>query len=314
MATSTPVTSDSVKWVPRFVAIGAAWGCSFLFIKQSLTFLTPVGVAFFRWTLGAITLLAISRVRGVRMPPRGVVWFHLTVVAVIFNVGPGILFAFAESRSTSILAGLLNALTPLTSLFFITLIFRDEPVTRTQGLGMVVGLVGVAILLGVWRGLGSTSWEAVAALLLAVTLYGVTFPYIRRHLTPRGLAPSSLASAQMLLATVILAPAVVLDGFNGHSPTVSSVVGLSLLGVVGSGFAYMWNYEVIASVGGATASTVTYITPIVAILAGVIVLHEPLHWFEPAGGAVVLLGAAIGQGRLRSMRTGLRLRRTDSPR
>ena len=289
-------------WLARYLAIGAAWGCSFLFIKQSLTFLTPVGVAFARWLLGAITLLTISRVRGVRLPSRGVVWLHLSVIALIFNVGPGILFAFAESHSTSILAGLFNALTPLTSLFFITLIFRDEPVTRAQVLGMVVGLVGVAVVLGVWRGFGSMSLEAVGALALAVTCYGVTFPYIRRHLTPLELAPSSLASAQMLLATLFLAPAFVVQGFNGHAPTATSLLALGLLGVVGSGFAYMWNYQVIATVGGATASTVTYLTPIVAIIAGVLVLHEHLSWFEPVGGALVLVGAAIGQGRLRLSR------------
>ena len=302
-----------MKWVPRYLATGLAWGCSFLFIKQSLTFLTPVGVAFSRWLIGALTLLAISRVRGVRLPPRGVVWFHLAVVAVIFNVGPGILFAFAESRSTSILAGLVNSLTPLTSLFFISVVFRDEPVTRGQVLGMGVGLIGVVVLLGVWRGVGATSWEAVAALGFAVSLYGVTFPYIRRHLTPRGLSPSSLASAQMLLATIFLAPAFVADGFNGRPPTTASIVSLLLLGAIGSGFAYMWNFEVIAAAGGATASTVTYLTPVVAIIAGVTILHEPLQWFEPIGGAIVLLGAAIGQGRLRRRRlTGLRS--ADPPR
>ena len=292
-------SSAAGNWVPRYLAIGAAWGCSFLFIKQSLVFLTPVGVAFSRWLLGAITLLVISRVRGVRLPSRGAVWIHLAVVAVLFNVVPGILFAFAETRSTSILAGLLNSLTPLTSLFFISVVFRDEPVTRAQVIGMAVGLVGVGVLLGVWRGVGATSWEAVAALGLAVSLYGMTFPYIRRHLTPRGLAPSSLASAQMLLATIFLAPAFAFDGVSGHSPTTASLVSLLLLGVIGSGFAYMWNFEVIAAVGGATASTVTYLTPIVAIVAGVTILHEPLLWFEPAGGAIVLVGAAIGQGQLR---------------
>ncbi|MHB8827629.1 MAG: DMT family transporter [Acidimicrobiales bacterium] len=306
-------SSASAKWVPRFVAIGLVWGCSFLFIKQSLTFLTPVGVAFSRWLLGALTLLAISRVRGVRLPPRGPVWIHLAVIALIFNVGPGILFAFAETRSTSILAGLLNSLTPLTSLFFISVIFRDEPVTRAQVVGMVVGLVGVVVLLGVWRGVGATSWVAVAALGLAVSLYGVTFPYIRRHLTPRDLAPSSLASAQMILATIFLAPAFALDGLNGHAPTTGSLVSLLLLGAIGSGFAYMWNFEVIAAAGGAMASTVTYLTPIVAILAGVSILHEPLYWFEPVGGAIVLMGAAIGQGRLRR-RHPVGLRPMDQPR
>jgi drug/metabolite transporter (DMT)-like permease len=70
------------------------------------------------------------------------------------------------------------------------------------------------------------------------------------------------------------------------------------LGIFGSGFAFMWNYRVIAAAGSSIASTVTYLTPVVAVVVGVIFLSEPLTWFEPVGGAIVLFGVAIGQGRV----------------
>jgi drug/metabolite transporter (DMT)-like permease len=137
----------------------------------------------------------------------------------------------------------------------------------------------------------------VAALLAAVTLYGVSFPYTRRYIIPRGLAPVSLASSQLLLATATLLPTFLLDGLNGHGVTAKSLGGVLALGIFGSGFAFMWNFRVIAAVGSSLASTVTYLTPVVAVIVGVIFLHEPLAWFEPVGGLVVLLGAAIGQDR-----------------
>lgn len=289
--------SPSRSWLPEYFAVGLAWGCSFLFIKLSLGFLTPFGVAFTRCALGALTLLTISALRRVVLPKDAIVWWHLWVVALCLNVVPGVLFALAETRTTSIVAGIINALTPLTSLFFIIVVFRDEPVQRHQLAGLGVGLVGVFVVLGVWHGFGSNPWWAVMALLGSVTLYGVSFPYAKHFLIPRRLAPVSLASAQLLLATLTLLPTFLIDGFNGHGLTIKALGGVLGLGVFGSGFAYMWNFRVIAAAGSSLASTATYLTPVVAVIVGVIFLHESLGWFEPVGGLIVLLGAAIGQGR-----------------
>ncbi len=285
------------SWLWPYVALGVTWGCSFLFIKYSLGPLTPFGVAFARCALGAFTLTLLALARRVPLPRDLVVWGHLWVVAGCLNVVPGVLFALAETRTTSIVAGIINALTPLTSLFFIVVVFRDEPVHAHQIVGLALGLVGVLVVLGAWRGLGTNPWWAVAALLGAVTLYGVSFPYSRRHLIPRHLPPESLATAQLLLATVTLLPAFLLNGVNGHAMTTRSLVGVLGLGIFGSGLAYVWNFRVLAAAGSAIASTVTYLTPVVAVVVGILFLHEPLSWFEPVGGAVVLVGAAVGQGR-----------------
>jgi drug/metabolite transporter (DMT)-like permease len=290
---------NSRSWVPAYVATGIVWGCSFLFIKYSLGFLTPFGVAFMRCALGAATLLLVAGVKRVALPREFVVWCHLWVVAMCLNIVPGVLFALAETRTTSIVAGIVNAMTPLTTLFFMLFVFRDEPIRRFQIVGLGVGLLGVLTVLGVWQGFGSNPWWAVVALLGAVTLYGISFPYTRRYVIPRGLAPVSLASAQLLLATLTLLPTFLLDGENGHGVSAHAVLGVLALGVFGSGFAFMWNYRVIAAAGSSVASTVTYLTPVVAVVVGVIFLSEPLTWFEPLGGAIVLFGVAIGQGRIR---------------
>ncbi|MGH3733962.1 MAG: DMT family transporter [Acidimicrobiales bacterium] len=286
------------SWLPFYAATGIVWGCSFLFIKYSLGFLTPFGVAFMRCALGAATLLVTSAVRRVALPREFIVWCHLWVVAMCLNIVPGVLFALAETRTTSILAGIINALTPLTTLFFILVVFREEAMQRHQLVGLGVGLIGVLLILGVWQGFGSNPWWAVVALLGAVTLYGVSFPYTRRFLIKRGIAPVSLASAQLLLAALTLLPAFLVNGMNGHAVSVHAVAGVLALGIFGSGFAFMWNFRVQAAAGSSIASTVTYLSPVVAVIVGVIFLSEPLAWFEPVGGVIVLLGAAIGQGRL----------------
>ena len=288
----------SHSWVGPYLGVALAWGCSFLFIKLSLGFLTPFGVAFLRCTLGALTLLAVLRLTHHSLPRERIVWFHLWIIALCINVIPGILFALAETRTTSILAGLINAMTPLSALFFIAVVFRDEPVAPRQLVGLGFGFVGVLVVLGVWRGLGRNPWWAVTALLVSVALYGVIFPYARRYLTPRGLHPVSLASAQLLLASITLLPTFVLFASNGHAVSLRALFGITALGVFGSGFAFMWNFRVIELAGSSMASTVTYLTPVVAIVVGVLFLHESLTWFEPVGVLLVLFGAAIGNGQL----------------
>lgn len=297
----------SRSWLPAYLATGTTWGCSFLFIKYSLGFLTPFGVAFVRCGLGAATLLAVAALTRVALPKSLIVWWHLWIVALCLNVIPGVLFPLAETRTTSIVAGIINALTPLTSLFFILIVFRDEPLKRHQLVGLGVGLLGVLTVLGAWHGFGSNPWWAILALLGAVTLYGVSYPYTKRYLIPRGLQPVSLASTQLLLATVTLIPTFFIDGLNGHGVTLKAVLGMLGLGVFSSGFAFMWNFRVIAAVGSSIASTVTYLSPVVAVIVGVIFLHESLTWFEPIGGVIVLLGAAIGQGRFRRRAQTLRI-------
>ncbi len=286
------------SWLWSYLALGVTWGCSFLFIKDALGFLAPFGVAFGRCALGAATLLALSLARRERLPREPVVWGHLWVVSLTLNVVPGVLFAVAETRVTSVVAGIVNALTPLTTLLFVVAVFRDEPVHPHQVAGLGLGLVGVLVVLGVWRGLGPNPWWAVAALGAAVVLYGVSFPYTRRHLLGRGLSPVSMATAQLVLATATLAPLFALHGFNGHAVSPHALVGIVALGTLGSGLAYVWNFSVQRAAGSAVASSVTYLTPVVAVVAGVAVLGEPLAWYEPVGGALVLLGAALGQGRL----------------
>jgi drug/metabolite transporter (DMT)-like permease len=294
---------ETRSWLPAFLGVSLAWGGSFLCIKWSLIFLTPFGVAYVGCTLGAITLIIIARSQRVALPRGRVVWLRLWVVSLCINVIPALLFALAETRTTSILASIINAITPLTTLFFLMLVFREEPVTRHQVEGLFVGMVGVLVVLGVWRGFGDNAWWAVSALLVAVVLIGVSYPYARRYLTPLGLAPVSLAAGQQVLSSLTLLITFLANGFNGHHVTASGVVGVLALGIFANGLAFMWNFRLIETVGSSTASTVSYFTPLVAVAAGVAFLHEALVWYEPVGGVVILVGAALGQGRLRRRRS-----------
>lgn len=287
------------SWLVSYLLLGTTWGMSFLFIKNGLEFLTPIGVAFGRCFLGAITLLLISRIKRVSLPKDLRIWGHLTIIALLLNVIPGILFALAETKVTSILAGIINAVTPLMTVLAIILIGRDEQPNLAQILGLIIGFVGVTIVVGIWNGFGNNPIFYVLILILAVTCYGFSFPYSRRFVLPYRLEPTQMATVQLVCAAVILLPGYLIDGIAKDDYKPIPVVSMLLLGVFGSGLAYIWNFQIIQLAGSAIASSVTYVTPLVAVIAGMIFLGEKLTWNEPIGALIVLVGAAIAQERIK---------------
>ena len=289
----------SKSWLPSYLALGLAWGCSFIFIKLGLEFLTPFGVAFGRCALGAATLLIVARMRGYQLPRDPQVRLHIWVVALLLNVIPGILFALAETEVTSILAGIINAVTPLMTIIAILLVNREEKPRAFQLVGLVIGFAGVLTVLGVWNGLGDNPLWAILVLLLAVSCYGISFPYTRRFVMPYKLQPESIVAMQLTLAAVTLLPFYLFDGIAKDEYRLGPILGMLGLGVFGSGFAYLWNFKVMEEAGSAIASTVTYLTPLVAVAVGLIFLNEKITWHEPVGALIVLLGAAIAQERIK---------------
>ena len=287
------------SWLPAYIALGLIWGCSFIFIELGLEFLTPFGVAFGRCALGAITLLTVVKVRKISLPKERSTWQKLWIVALLLNVVPGILFAFAQQYVTSVLAGIINATTPLMTMIFMLVLFREQKLKSEQIIGLFIGAFGVMVVLGIWKGIGDNQLLGVVALLLAVSCYGFSFPFTIRNIVPLGLKPEAAATVQLCMAAITLLPLYLFDGISDDNFQLTPLLAMLALGVFGSGFAYIWNFSIIAAAGGSIASTVTYITPVVAVFVGWLFLGEPITWHEVVGAILVILGAAITQGRLK---------------
>lgn len=287
------------SWIPIYIVLGIVWGCSFVFIKSGLEFLSPVGVAFFRCALGALTLYSYARFKGIALPRNRVALAHIWVVSLLLNVIPGIFYALAETAVTSILAAIMNAVTPLMTVLAILLINREEKPEFHQLIGLLLGFLGVLTVLGAWAGLGDNPLWAILILLTAVACYGVTFPYTRRFVMPLQIKSEAIVATQLISATLTLLPIYLISGISITSLPMAPVTSMIALGVFGSGFAYLWNFRIMQVAGSAIASSVTYLTPLVAVIVGVIFLSEKVTWNEPVGAMVVLLGAAIAQERIK---------------
>jgi drug/metabolite transporter (DMT)-like permease len=287
------------SWLPLYLLTGFIWGCSFIFIKEGLDFLSPIGVAFIRCALGALTLYGFARYRKIALPRDRKALFHIWIVCLLLNVFPGVFFALAETEVTSILAGIINAVTPLMTLIAILGVNKTERANKVQVIGLFIGFAGVLVVLGAWNGLGTNPWWAVLILFIAVALYGISYPYTRRFVMPLGIKPEAIVATQLLLASATLLPLYLVTGLTTDEIQMGPLLSMIALGVFGSGFAYLWNFRVMEIAGSAISSSVTYLTPVVAVVAGIVFLGERISWHEPVGAIVVLLGAAIAQERIK---------------
>jgi drug/metabolite transporter (DMT)-like permease len=271
------------------------WGSSFLFTELSLRFLPYFGVAFWRTFLGGLAMFALVFLLKLQLP-KGTQWFHLWVAGVFMSAIPFSLFSYAQQYTTSSLAAIIGAATPMFTLLAILTIYRTEKVTMVATIGLMVGLIGVAITLGVWEGFGQNDPLAIGALVLATISYGIGGPYIRKFVTPMNLSGTSSAAAQVFSSAITLLPFYLVSGpLITASPSIESLLSIIALGVLGSGYAYRLFHDVIKDAGSTVASTVTFTNPVVATIWGILLLSEELHWYEPIGGVVVILGAWLAQ-------------------
>jgi len=296
-----------LPWQVSFVLLATTWGCSFWWIKLGLEYFSPIEVAFGRIALGALALLITCAVTKTRLPRRRSTWRHLAVVAILLNSVPFSLFAFGETHVSSIIAGLINAMTPLATLAVLLIAFPEEKPTRERILGLVFGFLGVLVVLGVWEGLRGGQLIGTLACVGAVCCYGVAFPYARRHLSNDPETTLAKATGQVVLGAAFLIPALIISEIvaapqdRGHLG-LGTVCGMLALGILSTGFAYILNFQVIDAAGSSTATGVAYLSPIAVVIVGTLFLGEHLYWYEPVGAVIVLLGVTIAQGRVKRLR------------
>ncbi|MGL4255844.1 MAG: DMT family transporter [Microbacterium sp.] len=272
-------------------------------MKVALGGISPAQVAWSRLVLGALALGLFVLLRRESLPRSVRIWGHMTVLAVSFCVVPFLLFSWAQQHVTSGLASIYNATTPIMTAIMAAVLFRVERLKPLQVAGIAVGILGVVVIIGPWQGLDlSQSLVAQLAILGATACYGFSLAYMRRFVANTGMSALMFSFLNIGIAAaimVLLSPVLVLTPVELDPWIVVSVV---LLGCLGTGVAYIWNQNVVRAWGPTRASTVTYITPLVGVVLGVLMLGEHLSWNEPAGALIVFLGILLAQDRLRPRR------------
>jgi drug/metabolite transporter (DMT)-like permease len=285
-----------IEWLV-FLALGAAWGSSYLFIKIGVETLTPFTLVAGRLAIGAAVLALVMRFARQPLPRQQSVYWHLAVVALLGIVIPFSLISWGEQTIDSGLAAILNGTVPLFAIVLAALVLADEPITVNRLAGLVVGFAGVVLLTapGLRDGFGG-SLPGQLALIGASISYGAAGVYARR--TVRGVPALTSAFLEVGIAfviTVVLAAA-----FGGPWATRvdgGTVLSVAWLGLIGSGLAFLAFFYLLDRWGATRTALVAYLLPVVGIVLGVLVLQESVTLPMLGGTALIIGGIALANSR-----------------
>jgi len=278
-------------WI-LFLSLGLLWGMPYLLIRIAVFEFDPLFVAGARTLMGSLLLLPVALHRKA-LAPAFKKWKWLVAFTLIEITVPWLMLGHAETRLNSSTAGLLIAVVPLFAAIIVTRLGHEklEP-RRMFGLGL--GFAGVALLVGL--DIHFDDLPAVAATIFVALCYAIGPIIIDRKLND--VPAIGVITASLIVATIIYAPfAPFLWPTTFGTPAVLSVIGL---GVLCTAAAFIVFFALIAEVGPARATVITYVNPAVAILLGALVLNEPLTIGMAIGFPLVILGSFLGTSRAKA--------------
>jgi drug/metabolite transporter (DMT)-like permease len=275
-----------------FVAMSVIWGVPYLLIKVAVGEVSPVLVVFIRCVVGAAILLPWTIARG-QLRPALRHWRALLLFTVLEMAGPWLLLSSAEQTLSSSLTGLLVATVPFVAAVAARLAGEPERLTPVRLVGMGLGVVGIAALLGL--DVGGAQLLPVLAVALTVIGYA-TGPMVVSRALPEvpGVAASSVA---LVVTAVVYAPFAIprLHVLGSASP--SAKLSLAALGALCTAVALALFFALIREAGPQRALVITFVNPAVAVLLGVLLLHEHFTLGIALGLPLVLLGCVLATRR-----------------
>lgn len=268
--------------------LGAIWGCSFLFMRVAVPSFGPYALVEVRLLLGALVLLPFLWKARAQFPARR--WRWLVPIGLINSAIPFVLFAWAAQRAPAAIGAICNAMTVLFAAL-IAFLFFGEKIGMRRAIALLVGFTGVVVL-ATAKVSGLSIGTAVIAGSLAALLYGLGVNLVKRHMT--GLPPAASAGATLGSAALVMLPLALTHWPEAPIPVVSWACAIAL-GVVCTGFAFLMFYRLIARIGPARASTVTYLVPMFGALFAWMFLGEPVTLAMLIAGALILGSVAVSQ-------------------
>ena len=282
------------------VLLSVVWGGSFFFVGVAVKELPPLTIAALRVGLAALALNAALRLLGVRLPREAAAWRAFLGMGILNHVIPFSLMVWGQGHIASGLASILNAATPLFTVLVAHALTKDERLTAGRFAGVVVGIAGVAVMIGpeALRHLG-LHVAAQLAVIAGTVSYAFAGVYGRRF-RAMGIAPVATATGQVTASTAILVPLALLfeRPWAGGMPGTATILAVLGLALVSTAFAYILFFRILATAGATNVILVTFLIPVTSILLGAVFLGERLEPKHFAGMVLIGGGLALIDGRL----------------
>jgi drug/metabolite transporter (DMT)-like permease len=285
------------EWA-MLVLLGLIWGGSFFFNALALRGFPPLTVVALRVAIGAICLWLIVLAMNYALPRKPVYWLRFLAMGILNNAIPFTLIVWSQQHIAAGLASILNATTPLFTVIIAHALLHDEKLSAARLAGVVIGIAGVAVMVGLdaLHGLGAGVVAQVAALSASI-FYALASVFGRGF---SGITPMITAAGQVTGSSLIMIPLALTVEAPRLSASVpgeawGAVIGLAVLCTA---FAYCLYFSILQRAGATNIMLVTFLTPPSAILLGVLFLGETIAISEVAGMLAIGIGLALIDGRL----------------
>lgn len=292
-------TMGPAEWA-MLIALSVLWGASFFFVGVTVAELPTLTIVAARVAGAAAALWLAAGALGVSVPRRPEVWGAFLVMGLLNNAAPFTLIVWGQQTVPSGLASILNGATPLFTVLVAGVMLADERFSGRRLLGVLIGLAGVAVMIGLdaVSGLGA-SLVGQAAILCAALSYAFASVWGRRF-RALGVAPMATAAGQATASSAVLAPiALWVDApLSGPAPSAAALAALAALAVLSTALAYWLYFQILARSGATNVALVTLLVPVSAIALGAVFLGERLGWPQALGMATIALGLSVIDGRL----------------
>lgn len=276
-----------------FWFLGIVWGINFIFMKWATEWLSPSQVVFWRLLFGLIPVVLYARVSNALKWSHFRYAGHFLVMAFLATVVVYYCYAKASALLHSGVAGALSGAIPLFAFTIGAVFLAEEKVTKTRLVGVIIGYIGVVIIAQPFDAdVSAGNLEGAIYMAIGSLGHGAAFVYARKYLSCRDIAPAALTAYQLAIGLLILSVVTdyggMADVFQDPRASVGLVIGLGLLG---TGAAFIAYYFIVERLGAISASSVTYIPPVVALLVGAFLVEEDI---EPSSYfATILILAGV---------------------
>ncbi|MEE9451549.1 MAG: DMT family transporter [Gammaproteobacteria bacterium] len=277
------------------ILLACMWGPSFLFIKVGVQEIPPLTLTLARVFFAALLLVLLLRLRGLALPGFGMIWVHLTVMAVLSCIVPFSLINYAEVTIDSSLVGIINGLVPLLATLLAHIFIVEEHLTWKRTGGVLLGLLGFLLLMlpSLQKHGVDVNTQGILMVGLASLSYAIGMVYGRRYLS--GLTTLALPTMQLLLATAIILPIALWweQPWTLPIPSTSALLAVAMLSLWGTAAAFVVFFYILGNFGVVALAVSVYLLPPFSIFFGVIFLGEVLSGLVFVATALILCGMVL---------------------
>ncbi|MEZ2130707.1 MULTISPECIES: DMT family transporter [unclassified Sinorhizobium] len=282
-------TTNMATELALLLALSTLWGASYTFIKIGVETISPVTLIAARTFIGGAILVAVLRLRGLKLPSHPQTWKRFLFQARLNSVVPFTLIAWAEQTTDAGLATILNSTSPIFAFLLTALITRHEAVTRRKLFGVAAGLIGTSLIVGV-EALGGFGHELGAQLaIVAATICYAGAAIFGKNF--KGLDPMVPAAGSLICGAVILIPAsIIVERPWTLVPSADSVLALLALSVFSTALAFVIYFRLVQTLGSVGTTAQAYLRVPIGVAIGVLFLGEAPSSTAWIGLACVVAG------------------------